>query len=59
MSDLIDVAVIGGGPAGTTAALYAARGKARTIIFASSDPTTLAPKHRMLASLCSRESLAE
>ncbi|MCL2818213.1 MAG: thioredoxin-disulfide reductase [Actinomycetia bacterium] len=33
MSDLIDVAIIGGGPAGTTAALYAARGKARTVIF--------------------------
>lgn len=33
MSDLIDVAIIGGGPAGTTAGLYAARGKARAVIF--------------------------
>ena len=33
MSNPIDVAVIGGGPAGLTAGLYAARGNARTVIF--------------------------
>jgi len=33
MSHMIDVAIIGGGPAGLTAAIYAARGKARTVVF--------------------------
>lgn len=29
----IDIAIIGGGPAGLTAALYAARGRAKTVVF--------------------------
>ena len=33
MSELIDVAIIGGGPAGLTAAIYAARGKTRAVVF--------------------------
>jgi len=38
VGDMIDVAVIGGGPAGLTAGLYAARGNARTFIFERSMP---------------------
>jgi thioredoxin reductase (NADPH) len=34
----IDVAIIGGGPAGLAAALYAARGLARTVVFESGIP---------------------
>ena len=33
MSEMIDVAIIGGGPAGLTSALYAARGNIRTVVF--------------------------
>lgn len=36
--ETIDVAIIGGGPAGLTAALYAARGRARTVVFESALP---------------------
>lgn len=33
MSDHIDIAIIGGGPAGLAAALYASRGRANTVVF--------------------------
>lgn len=33
MSDHIDIAIIGGGPAGLAAALYGARGRAKTVVF--------------------------
>ncbi len=36
--ELIDIAIIGGGPAGLTAALYAARARARTVVFESGLP---------------------
>lgn len=32
-TDMIDVAIIGGGPGGLAAALYAARGRAKTVVF--------------------------
>lgn len=34
----IDIAIIGGGPAGLTAALYAARARARTVVFETAVP---------------------
>lgn len=37
-TDIIDVAIIGGGPAGLTAGIYAARGAARTVIFERAMP---------------------
>lgn len=36
--ELIDIAIIGGGPAGLAAALYAARGRANTVVFESGIP---------------------
>ena len=33
MGDVIDIAVVGGGPAGLTAAIYGARARAKTVIF--------------------------
>lgn len=38
MSEVIDVAIIGGGPAGLAAGLYAARGNAKTVIFERAMP---------------------
>jgi thioredoxin reductase (NADPH) len=37
-ADIIDIAIIGGGPAGLAAALYAARGRASTVVFESRLP---------------------
>lgn len=36
--EIIDVAIIGGGPAGLTAALYASRARAKTVVFESALP---------------------
>jgi thioredoxin reductase (NADPH) len=33
VADKIDIAIVGGGPAGLTAAIYGARGRARTVVF--------------------------
>jgi thioredoxin reductase (NADPH) len=38
VSDIIDIAIIGGGPAGLTAALYGARARANTIVFETALP---------------------
>jgi thioredoxin reductase (NADPH) len=38
MAEHADIAIIGGGPAGLTAALYAARARARTLVFESGLP---------------------
>ncbi len=38
MSDLIDIAIIGGGPAGLAAALYGARARAKTVVFEKALP---------------------
>ena len=38
MSDIIDIAIIGGGPAGLTAALYGARARANTVVFETALP---------------------
>ena len=38
MSGIIDIAIIGGGPAGLAAALYGARGRASTVVFESQLP---------------------
>lgn len=38
MSDIIDIAIVGGGPAGLTAAIYGARARARTIVFEAGLP---------------------
>ncbi len=38
MSDIIDIAIVGGGPAGLTAALYGARARAGTVVFETALP---------------------
>ncbi len=38
MGDIIDIAIVGGGPAGLTAAIYAARGRAKTTVFETGLP---------------------
>jgi thioredoxin reductase (NADPH) len=38
LSDIIDIAIIGGGPAGLTAALYGARARADTVVFEAQLP---------------------
>jgi thioredoxin reductase (NADPH) len=38
VSEIIDIAIIGGGPGGLTAALYAARARAKTVVFESGLP---------------------
>ena len=38
MSDIIDIAIIGGGPAGLTAALYGSRARANTVVFETALP---------------------
>ena len=43
-----DIAVIGGGPAGLTAGLYAARGGARTVLFESLFPGGQATKTNLI-----------
>jgi thioredoxin reductase (NADPH) len=36
--DIVDIAIVGGGPAGLTAALYGARARARTVVFEAGLP---------------------
>lgn len=38
MSEVIDIAIVGGGPGGLTAALYAARARASTVVFEAALP---------------------
>lgn len=38
MTELVDIAIVGGGPAGLTAALYASRARARTVLFETALP---------------------
>lgn len=38
VADIIDIAVVGGGPAGLTAAIYGARAKAKTVVFETGLP---------------------
>ncbi|MDO8915946.1 MAG: thioredoxin-disulfide reductase [Coriobacteriia bacterium] len=38
MNEVIDIAIVGGGPAGLTAALYGARARANTVVFESQLP---------------------
>lgn len=38
MNDVIDIAIVGGGPAGLAAALYGARARAKTVVFESQLP---------------------
>ena len=38
MADIIDIAIVGAGPAGLTAAIYGARGRAKTVVFETGLP---------------------
>ena len=38
MSEIIDIAIVGGGPAGLTAAIYGARARAKTVVFEAGLP---------------------
>ena len=38
MAEIVDIAIVGGGPAGLTAALYGARARARTVVFETGLP---------------------
>lgn len=38
MADIIDIAIVGGGPAGLTAAIYGARARAKTVVFETGLP---------------------
>lgn len=38
MPEILDIAIVGGGPAGITAALYGARARARTVVFEAGVP---------------------
>jgi thioredoxin reductase (NADPH) len=38
VAEMIDIAIVGGGPAGLTAAIYAARARAKTVVFETAFP---------------------
>jgi thioredoxin reductase (NADPH) len=38
VAEIVDIAIVGGGPAGLTAALYGARGRARTVVYEAGLP---------------------
>lgn len=38
MAEIVDIAIVGGGPAGLTAALYGARGRANTVVYEAGLP---------------------